>query len=357
MTQYTEPIKVLIIDDSAHSRQTIKSILTKVPYVEVVGIATDGYDGMSKIMKLEPDVVTLDLEMPKMDGFALLRWIIEEKPLPVIVVSSHGDTATVFKALELGAVDFIVKPTPRASEELKEIEDSLLTKILGVKSLSVEKHKKTISRLRSTQVPEKIDSFNKYSKGLDVVAIGASTGGPTAIQSILTRLPANFPSSIIISQHMPRGFTHQFAERMNRISPLVVKEAEQGEPLEGGKVLICPGGYHMTLKTSGEEVKVEIKSSSPDDKYVPSIDMMMKSAAEIFKHRTIGVVLTGMGYDGKEGMLEIKKKGGYTIAEAKESSVVFGMPQAVILSGAADRVVPLEKISEEILNKIKKSAS
>jgi two-component system chemotaxis response regulator CheB len=356
MTHYNkaEHIKVLIIDDSAFSRQTIKAMLEKVPRLEVVDCAVDGYDGMNKIIQHKPDVITLDLEMPRMDGFSLLRWVIEENPLPVIVVSSFGDTGTVFKALELGAVDFIVKPTRRASKQLRDIEDDLLNKIVGIKALNIEKHKKTILRLKDIKAKDNL-SLAQYKKEFETIAIGASTGGPTAIQSILTQLPENFPSKVIISQHMPKGFTRQFAERMNRISAIRVKEAEQGDPVEEGTVLICPGGYHMTMKRQGRTVIVDIKKASADDKYVPSVDMMMKSAAEVYGSKIMGIVLTGMGKDGHKGMLEIKRRGGYTVAESEESSVVFGMPQAVIVSGAADKVIPLEEISEEILNKVRKS--
>lgn len=349
------PIKVLIIDDSAFTRQTIKGILEKVPNIKIVGVAVDGHDGMTKILRLEPDVVTLDLMMPKMDGFTLLRWIMEEKPLPVIIVSSYGDRSTVFKALELGAVDFVVKPTDKASKELKEIENDILRKVLGVTSLNIEKLKKSVSHLRAAKAISNFHSFED-NKEIELVAMGASTGGPTAIQTILTRLPGNFPRGMVISQHMPRGFTKQFADRMDKISALRIKEAEQGEPIEKGKVLICPGGHHLVLKKSKKDVFVTIRDSFPTDKYIPSIDMMMKSAAEIYEAKTMGIVLTGMGNDGKAGMLEIKKQGGFTIAESEESSVVFGMPQEVILSGAVDKALPLEEIPNEIMRRIKKGA-
>ena len=348
-----EPIKVLIIDDSAFTRQAINRILGKTPNIKVIGTAIDGYDGMTKLAKLTPDIVTLDLEMPRMDGFSLLRWIMENKPLPVIIISSYGDAATVFKALELGAVDFVVKPTPKLSGELKELEDSLLSKVLNVKSFDLEKHKRTISRLSDTKPAVSFNLF-KYSKDIELVAIGASTGGPTAIQTILTRLPKNFPSGVVISQHMPRGFTNQFAERLNGIAEIRVREAEHGELIEEGKVLICPGGHHMVLERLKDKVKVNIENHSDSDKYIPSVDVMMKSAAAAYERKVMGIVLTGMGNDGRDGMLEIKNKGGYTIAESEESSVVFGMPQAVISAGAADKIIPLEEISNEIIKKVKK---
>jgi two-component system chemotaxis response regulator CheB len=345
-------IKALIIDDSAFSRQTIKGILEKAPNIEVAGVAVDGHDGMSKILKFKPDVVTLDLEMPGMDGFTLLRWIMEERPLPVIVVSSFGDNTTVFKALELGAVDFVVKPTKKASSELKEIESDLLRKVTDITSLRMEKIKRTISLLGRSELVS--DFRSSEGNGIEMIAIGASTGGPAAIQTIVTRLPGNFPSAMIISQHMPRGFTKQFANRISKISAVMVKEAEHGEPVENGKVLVCPGGHHMAMQRTGGKVSVVIKESSTNDRYIPSIDMMMKSAAEIYGSKLMGIVLTGMGSDGKAGMLEIKKGGGFTIAESEESSVVFGMPQEVIVSGGANMVLPLEEIPAEIIKKTTK---
>jgi two-component system chemotaxis response regulator CheB len=346
-----KPLKVLIIDDSAFSRQTIKRILEKVPNIEVVGVAFDGQDGMAKILKLKPDVVTLDLEMPRMDGFTLLRWIMKEMPIPVIVVSVYGDDSTVFKSLELGAADFVVKPTKRASPKLEEIENDLLKKILAISSLRMEKLKKTTSLLSSKEMIR--DFIPRRGNRVEIVTIGASTGGPTAIQAILSRLPANFPGAIVISQHMPREFTKGFAERMDRVSPLKVKEAGHGEPIEGGKVFICPGGRHLLLYKSRDEVFINIKKSSIRDRYVPSIDMMMSSAAKIYGDRVMGIILTGMGSDGKMGMKEIKARGGITIAESGESAAIYGMPQEIISSGAADKVLPLEEIPREILRNIK----
>lgn len=351
----TRQVKVLIIDDSAFNRQTIKRMLEKAPNIEIAGTAVDGYDGMKKILKCRPDVITLDLEMPRMDGFTLLRWIMEERPTPVIIVSSHGERATVFKALELGAVDFVVKPTKMASKELENIEGDLLTKVLGVTFLKMETLKKNISMLGSKDIavsrlgPQALHT----PEGIEMVAIGASTGGPAAVQVILSRLPGNFPASIIISQHMPYGFTRQFANRLNKVCAITVKEAEHGEPVEEGKTLICPGSHHMTLAKSKNNVVVNIRESSSTDIYSPSIDVMMTSAAEIYGDRTMGIVLTGMGSDGKKGMKEIKKRGGVTIAESEESAVVFGIPREVILAGAADKVLPLQDIPSEIMSKVK----
>ncbi|MBI4710044.1 MAG: chemotaxis response regulator protein-glutamate methylesterase [Nitrospirae bacterium] len=348
-----KPIRVLIIDDSAFNRQTIKRMLEKSSAIEVAGVAVDGYDGMKKVMKLKPDVITLDLEMPRVDGFTLLRWLMEENPLPVIIVSSHGEKSTVFKALELGAVDFIVKPTKSASKELESIESDLLRKVLSITSLNMDKLRKNISWIgyKDAVMPESHGRFE--DEDIEIVTIGASTGGPAALQVVLSMLPGNFPSPILISQHMPYGFTRQFASRINKVSALTVKEAEHGEAVETGKALICPGGHHMILNRTRGETVVTIKNSTEDDIYIPSIDMMMMSAAETFGAKTIGIVLTGMGSDGKAGMKEIKRRGGFTIAESEESAVIFGMPNEVISIGAADMIAPLQQIPAEILKRFK----
>lgn len=343
-------IKALVVDDSPYNRQTIIRMLQYAPSIKVVGTASDGKEAISKVIKLRPDVVTLDLEMPRMDGFTFLRWIMKEAPIPIIVVSARSDDRSVFKALELGAVDFIVKPTAKASPELQKIQEELIAKINAVAHLEMGKMKANLELL-SESMGREIEEVPKKPKKVELIAIGASTGGPPAIQAILLRLPKNLPAGLVISQHMPEGFTRHFAERLDKISSLAVKEAEDGEIVESGKVLIAPGGYHMTLQQSGEEVKTLLKRRSLADKYVPSVDIMMKSAAAIYGRKVLGVILTGMGKDGKDGMKAIKDQRGQTIVESEESSVVFGMPQEVIEAGAADKVLPLKEIPEEIIKR------
>lgn len=345
-------IKVLVVDDSAFSRQTIKKMLESDPDIVVIGIASDGIDAMAKTLRLKPDLITLDFEMPEMDGFSFLRWLIKEKPTPVIMVSSYSDTKTVFKALELGAVDFIAKPSRRASLELRNIEKDLLTKVKGItKDLNIDVLGRNIRLFADTE--ETPHKTMPSKSEIEVVAIGASTGGPPAIQIILTKLPADFPP-VLISQHMPKGFTKPLAERLDSLSKLKIKEAENGDEVEKGTVLICPGGYHMTLKARHERASIVLKEATYEDRYTPSVDTMMVSTAEIYQQNTMGVVLTGMGNDGKKGMLEIKSKGGYTIVESEETSVVFGMPAEVINAGAADKVVPLTRIAEEMIRAVEK---
>ncbi len=345
-------IRALVVDDSPYNRQTIIRMLQHKPSINVVGTASDGKEAISKVIKLRPDVVTLDLEMPTMDGFTFLRWIMKEFPLPVIVVSSRSDDRSVFKALELGAVDFIVKPTAKASPELQKIRDELISKIDVVAHLEMAKMKANLDLFTENKDKHrKMEEVSPGTKRIELVAIGASTGGPPAIQSILLRLPRNIPSGIIISQHMPEGFTKHFAERLDNISPICVKEAENGEVIEQGKALIAPGGYHMLLEQKGKEVTTVLKRRSIADKYVPSVDIMMKSAVSVYGRKVLGIILTGMGNDGKDGMKAIKDHKGQTIVESAETSVVFGMPQEVISAGAADKILPLKEIPEEIIKR------
>jgi two-component system, chemotaxis family, protein-glutamate methylesterase/glutaminase len=340
--------KVLIVDDSAYTRQTLKNILQEISGIEVIGIASDGIDAMAKTLRLKPDIITLDFEMPEMDGFSFLRWLMKERPTPVIMVSSHADSRTVFKALELGAVDFIAKPTRRASVELQEIGKDLVMKIRGIKNIRLDILSKNLELLeigKKTEVPESKDQRPE----IDVVAIGSSTGGPAALQIILTRLPADFRAAIVISQHMPKGFTGPLSERLDKLSQLNIREAEEGDVIKNGTVYICPGGFHLGISRRKQRPVIVLKEGKLADRYTPSVDYMFSSVAENYKAGSVGVVLTGMGNDGSQGLLEIKTKGGYTIAEAESSAVVFGMPAEAIKAGAVKTVLPISEISSEII--------
>jgi len=340
--------KVLIVDDSAYTRQTMKKILQEVSSLEVIGIASDGIDAMAKTLRLKPDIITLDFEMPEMDGFSFLRWLMKERPTPVIMVSSHADSKTVFKALELGAVDFIAKPTRSASLELQTIGKDLLRKVRGIKNIRLDILSKNLELLEGEGIVE-IPEAGKKQRAIDVVAIGSSTGGPAALQIILTRLPSDFQAAMVISQHMPRGFTGPLSERLDKLSQLKIKEGEEGDQIKKGTVYICPGGFHLGITQKKEKLLIALKEGRPTDKYTPSVDYMMTSVAEHYGASSVGVILTGMGNDGRNGMLEIKTKGGYTIAEAESSAVVFGMPAEAIKTGAVEKVLPISEISSEII--------
>lgn len=343
--------RVLIVDDSAYTRQMMKKMLEKDPVFEVVGIAVDGRDAMAKTLRLKPDIITLDFEMPEMDGFSFLRWLMKERPTPVIMVSSHNDSRTVFKALELGAVDFIAKPTSRASVELHNIEKDLLRKVGGIKLIRMDKLSRNLELL------DKEDQFQPAGEAtavrdIRVVAVGSSTGGPAALQIVLTRLPADFAAAVVISQHMPKGFTGPLSERLDKLSQVRVKEAADLDELQPGTVYICPGGSHLGLKKRGDKTLIVLKDGKLSDKYIPSVDYMMKSVADTFGPDSLGVILTGMGNDGRSGMLEIKTKGGYTIAESEDTAVVFGMPAEAIKADAVDRILPISAIPGEVIRAV-----
>jgi two-component system chemotaxis response regulator CheB len=346
-------MKVLIVDDSAYSRQTIKKMLETDSHIEVAGVASDGLDAMSKTIRLKPDLITLDLEMPEMDGFTFLRWLMKTRPTPVIIVSSFSDSKTVFKALELGAADFITKPPKISSPEYQSMVRDLLNKVKGMKSLRLDRLSKNLG-LSEYEEPKPL-AAGMTDFNVEAVAIGASTGGPSALNIILTKLPADFPAGIAISQHMPKGFTASFAERMNGICKIRIKEAQEGDELEIGTALICPGGYHLVFRKRGKRVVAILRDPKSSDRYVPSVDAMMSSIADIYEKKSMGIVLTGMGNDGAAGMLDIQKVGGYTIVESEETAVVFGMPSEVIKAGAARKILPISEIPAEVVRFIKRT--
>lgn len=348
--------RVMIVDDSAFYRQAIASMLKSSEYVEVVGSVTDGSEAIKAIPLLKPDVVTLDLSMPKMDGFTFLRWLMVNRPMPVLVISSQSESSNVFRALEMGAVDFVAKTTEKASADFLRLQNELVSKIETIAMVTAEKLRdlrrmvaKADMATPSLKVP--LESKERREKArFDVVVIGASTGGPPAIQTILSRLPQNFSVPIVIAQHMPAGFTLHFAERLDHVTQIEVKEAQSGDVLESGRVLICPGGHHLYLKMVEKKTMIQTEPRRESDQYVPSVDALMTSAADLFKSKVLGVLLTGMGNDGKLGMKKIKERGGITIAESEETAVVFGMPKEAILAGIVDKVLPLSEISDEVIH-------
>jgi two-component system, chemotaxis family, protein-glutamate methylesterase/glutaminase len=347
-------IRVVVIDDSAYNRRTITKMLEGVPNVEVVGHAADGEEGIRKIIDLKPDLVTLDLEMPKMDGFTLLRIVMNSQPTPVIVISSRSEDERVFKALELGAVDFIAKPTSKISEELLKIRDDLQDKVRSVFNLNMAGIKKReILCAEETPLRKKKGDAALPVKGraakVEIVAIGASTGGPPALQSIFSAFTEKFPIAIVVSQHMPSGFTKAFAERLNRSTAFEVKEAKDGDLVVAGRILIAPGGRNLVFQAMTGEIVARVVEPSPQDRYIPSVDAMFTSLAQIYGPKLLAVVLTGMGNDGSRGVKAVKSAGGEVLAESEESSVVFGMPREAIATGLVDKVAPLEKMAREIV--------
>jgi two-component system chemotaxis response regulator CheB len=328
-------------------------MLESVPEIKVVGYATDGEEGIRKVLDLRPDLVTLDLEMPRMDGFTLLRIIMNSCPTPVIVISSRNDDERVFKALELGAVDFVAKPSRTISEDLLNIHDDLIAKVrttfsLNLSSITARPAVKALP-VAAPEMKRGTVVLSDTLSSVDVVAIGASTGGPPALQGMLNSLGARLPFCVVISQHMPAGFTRTFAERLNRLSSLEVKEAQDGDVLLPGKAFVAPGGYNMVFQRREDSVVVRIVKPAAEDRFVPSVDAMFSSCAELFGRRLLGVVLTGMGNDGRRGVVSIKNAGGQILAESEQTAVVYGMPREAVATGMVDRIVPLDGMAREIL--------
>lgn len=352
-------IRVLVVDDSAYNRRTITKMLERSPYIEVVDTAKDGEEALRRAMDLRPDLVTLDLEMPKLDGFSFLRVLMARQPTPVLVVSGRNGGQNVFKALELGAVDFISKPTQGISNELEGIAEELVSKVLSIKQLRLEnaQHQLDYTATRAAEEerrPRTADprrpAAGRWARGaFRLIAIGSSTGGPGAITSILSSLPPELPAAFVVAQHMPPGFTRPFAERLDKFTALEVREAGAGERIRPGRVLIAPGGKNMTLERSGTEVVTALSDRNGSDLYVPSVNALLTSAARMYGPECVAVILTGMGDDGMEGVRAVKKNRGLAIAESEETSVIFGMPKKVISTGVVDRVLPLWKISEAIV--------
>lgn len=331
------PIRVLVVDDSALMRKLIPQMLTGDDSIEVVGTAMDGTFCLKKIEELKPGVVTLDLEMPGMNGIDTLKEIMRRHPVPVIVFSSfstEGATVTM-KALGLGAFDFVPKPKD-ATAHMAETARELIVKIKAAAECKLK------PRMLSS-VPPKPEKLPASSGAPSkVVAIGVSTGGPQALEYVLSQLPADFPGTVTVVQHMPEGFTDMFARRLDEVCPLRVKEAQSGDVLQPGRVLICPGSRHMKVKRLPLGDVVVLSDEPRVNGHRPSADVLLRSVAEEFRAQAIGVLMTGMGDDGAEGLGAIKKLGGMTLAQSEESCVVFGMPKAAIERGYAVRVVGLD---------------
>ncbi|HVI08750.1 MAG TPA: chemotaxis response regulator protein-glutamate methylesterase [Candidatus Binatia bacterium] len=337
--------RVLVVDDSALMRKLIPQILESDKSIEVVGTAMDGSFCLKKIEELQPNVVTLDLEMPGMNGIDTLKEIMRRHPLPVIVVSSHStDGASVtFKALGLGAFDFV--PKPRHSENMSETAAQLIAKIKAAAECKIVRPGQGRGVVAP---PEKIAAAKSAPPPTKIVAVGISTGGPQALEFLLGQLPADFPGAIVIVQHMPEGFTDMFARRLDDMCALRVKEAQSGDVLQAGRVLICPGSRHMKVKRLPMGDVVVLNDEPRVNGHRPSVDVLFHSVAEEFGPKAVAAIMTGMGDDGAEGLGAVKRAGGVTLAQSEESCVVFGMPKAAIERGYATRVVALDGMSSTL---------
>lgn len=339
-------IKVLVVDDSLVMRKTISRMLSKDKAIEVVGTAVDGRDALEKVESLKPDVITMDVEMPIMNGIEALKKIMEKDPVPVIIMSAltrEGADITM-EALQLGACDFVTKDFTNAGNSFSSKEAEVIAKVKNVARNKVR------FLLRKLDIKPKSAAVISPDQKIrhEVLAIGASTGGPPALQHILTRLPRAFPVPIVIAQHMPKIFTQSFSQRLDAVSQLQVKEAEDGETLRAGIAYIAPGNTHMAVRKKGRSAYVQFTDGTQYI-YRPSVDLLMSTTAEAFERQSFGIILTGMGSDGLQGMKEMKARGGYIVAQDEETCVVYGMPRAVISANLADAVLPIDRISEEIM--------
>ncbi|MGR3178136.1 MAG: protein-glutamate methylesterase/protein-glutamine glutaminase [Candidatus Anammoxibacter sp.] len=348
----SKKIKVLVVDDSALVRKLLSTYLNRHDDIDVIDTATDPYDARDKIVNLKPDVLTLDIEMPKMDGISFLKKLMVHYPLPVIMVSSltrEGSKATL-QALEIGAIDFVAKPSAGSIGEADTFIDDLYEKIVVA---SVSKVKKSGDANQSGKDYKTPVLNTKTVQGCNekIIAIGASTGGTEALKEVLIRCPGNLPG-IVIVQHMPEIFTKYFAERLNNISAIDVREAEDGMCVSPGTAVVAPGNFQMELQKNGSAYSVRTYQGERVNRHRPSVEVLFNSVSKCAKSNAVGVIMTGMGDDGAQGLLNMKKAGAMTIAQDEESCVVFGMPKEAIRVGAADNVVTLSEITKTIISSL-----
>lgn len=339
----SEHIRVLVVDDSAFMRKLIPAVLARDSSIEVVATAMDGAFALKKIEEFRPDVVTLDLEMPRMDGLETLGLIMQRAPIPVIVFSTHSrkGASSTFKALALGAIDFVAKPAGAASGHLEAIGEELIHKI---KIASRVGSRKISTNVISDAQPIEKNLARTALRANRIIAIGVSTGGPNALQLVLSQIPADFPASIVVVQHMPEGFTEMLARRLNECCALDVREAKSGDLLLAGRALISPGNRHLMVRRMPRQDMAVLSDASPVNGHRPSVDVLFQSVAQQIGLTAVGILMTGMGEDGAAGLGAIQAAGGKTFAQSEETCVVSGMPHAAIIQGYAGKVVPLDAL-------------
>jgi two-component system, chemotaxis family, protein-glutamate methylesterase/glutaminase len=359
-------INVLIVDDSAFMRKSLSIMLESDPGIKIIGTARDGLDGYEKAKSLRPDIITMDVEMPRMDGLTALEKIMKDCPTPVLMVSSittEGAEATL-KAMDLGAVDFIPKQLSYVSLDIVKIKQELVEKVKAIaRSRSLSQRLAGIRGVAQRLAPPAAGAsvsgpvkpavqniFKSASVDFHVVALGVSTGGPFSLQKIIPMLPKEFPLPILIVQHMPPKFTKSLSDRLNGMSQIAVKEAEHGEPIKAGTVYIAQGGFHMKAVKNGLSTPtIGISEQPASSLHRPSVDVMMESVVQAYGRNVLGVIMTGMGHDGLEGLKLIKSRNGYCLAQNEDTCVVYGMPKSAVDAGIADAIVPLENIPETMV--------
>jgi len=341
-------LRVVVVDDSAYVRKVVREILSRSPFVEVVGTARDGREALDLVEQLDPDVVTCDLIMPELDGVGFVREQMQRRPVPIIIMSVAKETAeAALTALDAGAIDFVQKPTALASEKIFEVSAELIEKVKAAGKIA-------LNRIPTAPPPPSTVTSEPAPKvpgnhSVDMVVIGISTGGPQALKRLIPQLPEDFPVPVVMVMHMPVGYTEMYAAKLNELSRLEVREAAEGDEIKPGRVFLAPAGRHLTLKRHASGKVVTHLDAKPFDMlHKPAVDVLFKSAAEVYGNRVLGVVMTGMGSDGKQGAGWIKSQGGLIFTEAESSCVVYGMPCSVVEAGLSDKSIALENMAHAI---------
>jgi two-component system chemotaxis response regulator CheB len=340
------PLRVLVVDDSAYIRKVVKEMLSRDGAIDVVGTARDGEDALKLVEQLQPDVVTCDLIMPGVGGVEFIRRQMAARPVPIVIVSIAAESSErVLSGLDAGAIDFVQKSTALATERVYDLSEELIAKVMAAAEAP-------LGRLREPAVLEPLPRAT-FSGRYDIVVIGVSTGGPQGLRSVIPRLPADFPVPVVVVLHMPIGYTEAYAKRLDDASVLTVVEARDGELLKPGLVLVAPAGRHLTLHRNGEgRTSARLDVRPLDAPHRPSVDVLFQSAADVYGDRVLGVVMTGMGVDGRDGSAWIKARGGAILTESEETCVVYGMPRSVVEAGLSDEAVPLDRITAAIMRRI-----
>jgi two-component system chemotaxis response regulator CheB len=340
-------VRVLVVDDSAYVRKVVSQMLERSPFIEVVGTARDGAEALEQVEALSPDVVTCDLNMPILDGVGFVRAQMARRPIPIVIISIAAESGEqVLAALDGGAIDFIQKPTALATEKLMDISEELVAKVRAA-ALAPRR------ALQSSAVPAPAPLRRTETRGLaDVVVIGISTGGPQALKVLIPQFPADFPVPVAMVLHMPIGYTEMYAQKLNEMCALHVVEARGGEDVVAGMAFLAPAGRHLTFVNNAGGVVTHLDVKPLDTPHRPAVDVLFHSAADVYGARVLGVVMTGMGSDGREGAAWIKARGGSILTEAEESCVVYGMPRSVAEAGLSDASVPLERLAQSIMERL-----
>lgn len=344
----TSIVRVLVVDDSAYVRKMTAQMLTRSPFVEVIGTARDGREALELAAELKPDVITCDLNMPEMDGVAFVRAQMARQPVPIVIISVASPSGEqVLAALEAGAVDFLQKPTALATDRLLDVADELVAKVKAAASAQLWR----VAAAATAPHPAKLTSVVTATRS-DILLIGISTGGPQALKVLIPQLPAGFPVPVAIVLHMPVGYTELYAQKLDELAELRVKEAQEGDAITAGTVYLAPAGRHLSFRRAGAQVVAHLDVRPLDTPHRPAVDVLFHSAADVYGTRTLGVVMTGMGADGRDGAAWIKARGGQIITEAEQSCVVYGMPRSVVEAGLSDISAPLETMFDVILERL-----